>query len=368
MNGYSLWSREMVLRLVQLGARVVVVDLRESRAKFGYLSHDADFHSEGISEVKRAVAGYYAIESAFQNGLRFISAAWQLRRILGREKADIVLTLYGGGLATTAWLSGFRPFIVYLVGSDVHSLGRMARVVTRLALAEASVVLANGVHLAATATATLKKAVVPLYLGVNTTKFQPTQKPLLPIKIVCTRGFQAVYNNAFLIYGLARMKRLSNPVEVVFVSRGPLLPAARRLAEEQLGKDPLLRVEFMDGGSESTLVTTVSSSHIFVSLSRADGTSSSLIEALACGLFPVLSDIPANREWIDESVPNGILVPLEDTDALGRALTRAISDEGMRVRAAEYNRNLAVVRADGERSARALLRNIEDVSSRNRIN
>jgi hypothetical protein len=48
-------------------------------------------------------------------------------------------------------------------------------------------------------------------------------------------------------------------------------------------------------------------SQVFVSPSSHDGTPNSLLEAMACGSFPVVGDIESMREWIEPGV-NGLLV------------------------------------------------------------
>src|SRR4029079_13645664 len=39
---------------------------------------------------------------------------------------------------------------------------------------------------------------------------------------------------------------------------------------------------------------------VYVSASRSDSTSQSLLEAMAAGALPVVSDIPGNREWVTD--------------------------------------------------------------------
>jgi L-malate glycosyltransferase len=46
---------------------------------------------------------------------------------------------------------------------------------------------------------------------------------------------------------------------------------------------------------------------IFVSFPESDATAISLLEAMQAGCFPVVYDLPANREWIDDG-ENGIIV------------------------------------------------------------
>ena len=62
-----------------------------------------------------------------------------------------------------------------------------------------------------------------------------------------------------------------------------------------------------------------SKAKIWVSIPESDATSISLLEAMACGCIPVVSDLPANREWIQSGV-NGIVVEDLQSDFISKAL------------------------------------------------
>ena len=57
----------------------------------------------------------------------------------------------------------------------------------------------------------------------------------------------------------------------------------------------------------------VGASDVYVSVSESDGVSLALLEALALGAVPVLSDIPANRPWVNDGA-TGILVEIDAAD------------------------------------------------------
>ena len=86
-----------------------------------------------------------------------------------------------------------------------------------------------------------------------------------------------------------------------------------------------------------------------------------MLEAMACGLFPVLSDIPPNREWVDPAVGNGLLVPLNDPVALAGALLRAMSDKALREKAAVINRGLVLERASSRRNMAYMAERLESL-------
>ena len=78
---------------------------------------------------------------------------------------------------------------------------------------------------------------------------------------------------------------------------------------------------------------------MFVSTSLSDGNNISLNEAMACGAFPVATDIPANREWIRHG-ENGFLTDLHDPHKLASLVIQALDHSGLRTAAAESNWNL----------------------------
>jgi glycosyltransferase involved in cell wall biosynthesis len=95
-------------------------------------------------------------------------------------------------------------------------------------------------------------------------------------------------------------------------------------------------------------------SHLYVSLAESDGASIALLEAMALGAVPVVSDIPANRAWIRDG-ENGVLSPIDSYAASG-AIERALRLDQRAVAAA--NRVLVAERADRERNLEALERRL----------
>jgi L-malate glycosyltransferase len=262
-----------------------------------------------------------------------------------------------------AYLCGFRPYAVYVVGSDVLFGGWGKRLLSRLALNAASKVLVNGQYLTKKTIELAPKAKAQcLYLGTDTIRFIPRCIPTQPVKIICTRGFSEVYNNEYIIHALEEMSTLAEAFHVIFAAPGPLLERVRAIADQVLPSRLRQSVEFLGGVGRDRMTELLRDAHIFVSVSRSDGTSLSLMEGLACGLFPVVSDIPANREWISVEAENGILVPLDEPKTLAAALAQAIRDPGLRAKAAIHNRELIVRLADDRRNMAILGNELEKIA------
>ena len=84
---------------------------------------------------------------------------------------------------------------------------------------------------------------------------------------------------------------------------------------------------------------------IVLSITEHDGTPNTLLEALACGCFPIVGDIPSLREWIRHG-ENGFLVDPGDPDSLANAIGEALRDPELRTRAREINLQLIAERAE----------------------
>jgi glycosyltransferase involved in cell wall biosynthesis len=84
---------------------------------------------------------------------------------------------------------------------------------------------------------------------------------------------------------------------------------------------------------------------ITISVSVHDGTPNTLLEAMACGCFPVVGDLESLREWITPGV-NGLLVEPAKPQTLAEAALLALEKPELRARASEINLNLICERAE----------------------
>jgi glycosyltransferase involved in cell wall biosynthesis len=86
-------------------------------------------------------------------------------------------------------------------------------------------------------------------------------------------------------------------------------------------------------------------SPIMLSLTVHDGLPNVLLEAMACGSYPVCGDLESLREWIHDG-RNGSLVPVGEPDTVAGTLIRVASDSGLRRQAASHNKQIISDRAE----------------------
>lgn len=84
---------------------------------------------------------------------------------------------------------------------------------------------------------------------------------------------------------------------------------------------------------------------VSVSPSTHDGTPNTLLEAMACGSFPIVGDLESVREWLVRG-ETGLIIDPADAEGLAWAILRALQDEPLRQTAALRNGEVIRQRAD----------------------
>jgi glycosyltransferase involved in cell wall biosynthesis len=104
-------------------------------------------------------------------------------------------------------------------------------------------------------------------------------------------------------------------------------------------------VVLLPGLPQSQLWGLFSRCPVSVSLTTHDGTPNTLLEAMACGSFPIAGDIESLREWL---IPgqNGLLVEPQNPAAAAEAIVQALENDALRQKAVEKNLQLIQERAE----------------------
>lgn len=155
------------------------------------------------------------------------------------------------------------------------------------------------------------------------------------------RGFRAYVRNEVFFQAIPLV--LKQRPEAVFVCAGMRgNPVAERWAGELGITD---NVRLLPVLSHDEMASLFRASNVTVSPSQHDGTPNSLLEAMACGCFPVAGDIESVREWITDK-ENGLLCDPTDKESIAHAIARAIEDQQLRAKAQAHNMTLVNEQAE----------------------
>jgi glycosyltransferase involved in cell wall biosynthesis len=106
-----------------------------------------------------------------------------------------------------------------------------------------------------------------------------------------------------------------------------------------------ISVEIIHSISHTELLKRFGKARIYIGLSLSDGISTSLLEAMVMGAFPIQSCTACADEWI-ENGKSGYIVPPEEPHTIAEAIRSALTDNDMVDLAAEINTKVARERLD----------------------
>jgi glycosyltransferase involved in cell wall biosynthesis len=151
--------------------------------------------------------------------------------------------------------------------------------------------------------------------------------------IVSNRQLQPIYNIPLLIRAIPIVLKEEPNAKFIIAGNG----SERENLEKQVSDLNIgLSVEFLGWVMHEEMPRLLSKADIYVSTSLDDGTSISLLEAMASGAFPIVTNIPPNREWISDG-ENGFLVPIDQEKLLAEKIVEAIRNQDLRERSRDKN-------------------------------
>ena len=159
--------------------------------------------------------------------------------------------------------------------------------------------------------------------------------------ILSNRNLLPLYNVSLLVRAIPYVLKEEPKTKFIIAGDGS---EKENLESEVEQLNVSSSVQFLGRVPHQEMPYLLSQSDIYVSTSPHDGTSVSLLEALASGAFPIVTDIPSNREWIADG-DNGFLVPKENENILAKKIVEAIRDHRLLGEAHEKNRKIVEQRA-----------------------
>ena len=196
--------------------------------------------------------------------------------------------------------------------------------------------------------------------GIDLKQFMSsTEKHSKTITLFCSRTWESIYGVDVLARAFVKVAETNPNVNLILLGGGS---QGARIRQILMNGSVLDRVHFGGQVSQRDLPRWYHMADIYISPSHVDGSSVSLMEALACGLPCLVSDIPGNREWIIEG-ENGWLFRDGDADDLAEKILHAIKNRRAFIQIGESARKTAEQKADWKRNFGKLLEAYDKVMS-----
>lgn len=288
----------------------------------------------------------------------------RFRKVVNEIKPDVLhghyVTTYGFYCA----YSGYRPLLISAWGSDILISAKRSLLMRRVAqyvLRKADLATADSLALknAMIRLGCPEEKIVLFPWGVDLQKFNRdvdrtiirrklgwTENPI----VICNRWHRKVYGVENFVKAIPIILEAVPQTRFLVGGEGPLTDdLVRYVRERGLGK----AVRFIGVVSHDEMPLYLRASDVYVSPSFSDSTSVALLEAMACGVAPVATDLEANKEWVRDSF-NGYIVPPGDVKALADRVVALLRDSSQRKIFGERSYNVVKEKADWRDNMRIL--------------
>jgi len=319
------------------------------------VSSNRDLPRAGIAPLTRVV---HAAQRKVLAGMFPKWRAGQLARAIRALRPDIVhsMEIQGAGYLTLAAREivgrPFPPWIVTNWGSDIYLFGRLEQHQGRIRQVlekcdyyscecERDVALAREFGFTNTVL-----PVNPNSGGFDLDSLEPVRRGVSTSgrRIIMLRGYQGWAGRALV--GLRALERCQDVLQgyrVVIYSAAAEVVKAAELLTSRAG----IATRILPAGTpHADILAFHARSRTSIALSISDAISTSLLEAMVMGSFPIQSSTACADEWVEHGV-GGLIVPPEDPGIVEAAIRTALSDDALVDRAADLNWQVARDRLDG---------------------
>lgn len=262
--------------------------------------------------------------------LNILLNIFKVRRLVNDIRPDILHAHYVTSYGLVAALTGKHPYVATAWGTDVliePEKSWMYRQMIRFNLRRADLITSMAPHmtdlLVKRGYALIDK-IIDLPFGVDTNVFNPAKRSRprenQPAIVVSTRRPDYGMDVDTFVKAVPLVLKIFKNIRFIVTGEGPLRQSIEQLAGA-LGVSGY--IEFRGQINHQEMPELLGLADVFVSTAPSDGNNVSLNEAMACGAFPIATDIPANRAWIEPG-KNGLLYPCREVDQLADRIIDAL--------------------------------------------
>lgn len=264
------------------------------------------------------------VNFSFRKGFFFNKEIKAVEKIIRDRNIDIVhahQAVTHAYIAAKAVKKTKTPLIVTIWGSDILLVPRKSifhKLMSRYILKKASHLTMDAAflqdHMEEIARRKLQSTIVTYGVDIPD-KVNITDKEDI---FYSNRLLEPIYNIDLIINTFSNFvsSKEYNGYKLVIAGNGSLEQSMKELAEKKNIADQVIFAGWLNKEQNHEFYQ---KTRFFVSVPESDGTSVSLLEAMAYGCIPIVSDLPANREWVKDGY-NGIIAKPGDQNFMNNCL------------------------------------------------
>jgi glycosyltransferase involved in cell wall biosynthesis len=289
--------------------------------------------------------------------LAFLIESIRARKLINEIKPDLLHAHYISDYGIIGSLTGFHPLILSAWGTDIlvdPKKSKILNLLIRFALKKADLITCDGDNLrdAMIELGADPRKIKLIFHGVDTTKFNIYQKDNefrkslvegnSPIIISC-RNLRKVYDIKSLIKSIPLIIRKIPQAKFLIAGDGPDKEYLKDLADSLKITENTM---FIGQIEHDELPRYLASSDIYVSTSLSDGgIAVSTMEAMACGVPLIITDVGDNGKWIKDG-ENGFIVAKGSQEEIANKIIFLWNNKQIMEKFSDINIKLIKNRAD----------------------
>jgi len=318
----------------------------KSLCNAGYYTHLVAFTEKDLPENIASITGLNIHFKKIPDYLNSRKYSYpflvrSLNKIIAKIKPDILHSGWTPKDGLMATLTGFHPHLSMPWGSEVmvHPYENfLYKKINNFVFNQSDHITCDSEH--------VKKLIIKDYKipkekitvfpwGIDLRVFKPNPNDLSPrrklqwqdnIVLIMTRKFEKFYRIEEFLDVFIDCLNLNDKLRLFLLGTGSL----EKSIKSKIKKNNLDKYIYCPGWvNRDEMNEYLNSADIYVSNSYTDGSSVSLLEAMACGLTPVVTRIESIEEWVEDD-QNGYLVDInKPNDMINRIIDLSNSQEKM---------------------------------------
>lgn len=292
---------------------------------------------------------------------RYLLQIKKIKSLLKEINADIVNAHYITSYGLIAALSGSKNLVLSAWGSDILVTPKkniVYKILTKFALNRSKLITSDSDIMTEEIIKMTKVKTITVPMGVEE-KLLHLKRSENGIKILSLRTVNKNSNIDLIVKAFHKLSEIEKDINIklIITNSGSEMNNIKKMIEDM---DLQEKVEIKGFVSREKILELLTTSQIFVSVLTSDSTSVTLLEAMATGVFPIVSNLPANKQWI-ENGKNGLVIEEFKEEELFNALRSAIKNSDLRVEAAEVNKIIIKERALWENNMGLVEKEMEEI-------
>ncbi|WP_066890621.1 glycosyltransferase family 4 protein [Clostridium nigeriense] len=310
--------------------------------------HLISFRKADINGVKLYYMGDSINIDSDGGNKQYLKKIFKIKNIIKQINPDLInahyLTSYGfiGSI-----VKGKIPFVVSTWGTDIlvtPKKNKVYKLLTEYVLKKCDLVTSDSDYMSEEIIKLKadKNKVLTVPMGVSLSDInienikEEREKIFLSMRTLCENS-----NIECILDAFKRVLEKYNDSKLIITNSGSSEKQILNYIKELRIED---RVDFKGFINRDQLFELLNNGLTFVSIPTSDSTSVTLLESMISGSFPIVSDLPANREWIENGV-NGLILDEFDSKELSKLMIRTIEDKELIESSRKLNKKIIKERA-----------------------